>query len=141
MSRSSFLNRATQASGKGAYFYRQQTKFAKVMSLQVSVCPRGGACVAPGMGCAWQGGMHGREGAYVAGGVHGGGAYVCGRGGGHVCHCRYYGIRSMSGRYASYWNAFLSENVFLVLPLHLQVGLQFYSKATLSLTGFSLQFK
>ena len=35
-------------------------------------------------GCAWQG-------ACVAGGVRG----------------RYYEIRSMSGQYASYWNAFL----------------------------------
>ena len=40
------------------------------------------------------------------------GGGVCGRGGGHewqgagMCG-RYYKIRSMSGRYASYWNAFL----------------------------------
>ena len=89
--------------------YRPQMKFAKVMFLQVSVCPQGGgvhgrgACVAGGQGacvagvgacmaggCVWQGGMHGR-GACVAGGMH----------------CRYYEIRSMSGRYVSYWNAFL----------------------------------
>ena len=32
-------------------YYRPQTKFAKVMFLQVSVCPQGGACVvAPGGG-------------------------------------------------------------------------------------------
>ena len=55
----------------------------------------------------------------MAGGVHGGGhawqgvAGVCMAGegcmhggGGGVCG-RYYEIRSMSGRYASYWNAFL----------------------------------
>ena len=47
--------------------------------------------------------MRGR-GACVAGGVHGEGACVAG---GRVCHSRYYEIRSMSGRYASYWNAFL----------------------------------
>ena len=41
------------------YIYRPQTKFAKVMFLQVSVCPHGGACmVAWGVhgcsgGCAW----------------------------------------------------------------------------------------
>ena len=78
-----------------------------------------GACVAGGMcgrGHAWQGGMRGR-GACVAGGM-------CerGHGGGHVwqgacmeggyawqggMHGRYYEIWSMSGRYASYWNAFL----------------------------------
>ena len=57
-------------------YYRPQTKFAKVMFLQVSVCPRGGsmrgcsegacvvaggACVVAPGGCAWllQGGMHG----------------------------------------------------------------------------------
>ena len=57
-------------------------------------CMAEGACVAGGMhgrggvcmvrGCAWQGGMHGR----------------------------YYEIRSMSGRYTSYWNAFLFWYVF-----------------------------
>ena len=77
-------------------------------------CPLGGrawqgACVVGGMhsgGCAWQGAcmagghvwqgegdMHGR-GACMAGGVRG----------------RYYEIRSMSGRYALYWNAFLFYN-------------------------------
>ena len=84
---------------------------------------RGGACMAGGCmhgrGYAWQGGMHGRGmcgggghvwwwRACVTGGVHGRGG-MCG--GGHVCHIcppsRYYGIRSMIGRYASYWNAFL----------------------------------
>ena len=36
------------------HFYRPQTKFAKVMFLQVSVCPQGGVCmVAP------RGGVHG----------------------------------------------------------------------------------
>ena len=35
-----------------------------------------------------------------------GGLYMAG--GERACHRRYYGIRSMSGRYASYWNAFLS---------------------------------
>ena len=63
-------------------------------------CGRGGGMCGGGM-CggghawqegAWQGGMHGR-------GVHGRG---------HACHSRYYGIRSMSRQYASYWNAFLS---------------------------------
>ena len=76
------------------------------------------ACVAGG--CAWQGDMHGG-----GGGVHGGGS-MCGRGvcmvgaGVHDRGCashahppgRYYGysIWSMSGRYASYWNAFLLRN-------------------------------
>ena len=50
-------------------YYRPQTKFAKVMFLQVSVCPRGG-------GHAWQGtcvmwGVHGRGHAWQGGGVRG----------------------------------------------------------------------
>ena len=51
---------------------------------------REGMC---GRGCAWQGG-HAWQGACIAGG----GLGVRGR---------YYEIRSMSGRYASYWNAYL----------------------------------
>ena len=42
-------------------------------------------------GCAWQGGV-------FDGGVHGGG---------HAWQGGMCGIQSMSGRYASYWNAFL----------------------------------
>ena len=56
--------------------------------------------------------MHGRGGGDVhgrgGGDVHGRGACVAG---GHAWHARpphrYYGIQSMSGRYASCWNAFL----------------------------------
>ena len=44
------------------------------------------------------------SGACMAGGMHGRGACMAG---GHACHSRYYGIWLMSGRYASYWNAFL----------------------------------
>ena len=62
---------------------------------------------------AGQGGMHGR-GACVTGAVRGKGACMA-RGvymaGGHAWQVRGryygYGIRSVSGRYASYWNAFL----------------------------------
>ena len=35
--------------GESIIYYRPQTKFAKVMFLQVSVCPQGGACVSHGM--------------------------------------------------------------------------------------------
>ena len=112
------------------YFDRPQTKFAKVMFLQVSVCPQGGrrACVAGGV--HGSGGVHGRgvhgwghvwqRVACMAGrvrgggGVHGRGAFVvwgmrdrgaCMAGG--SMRDRYHEIRSISGRYASYWNAFL----------------------------------
>ena len=66
-----------------------------------------GACMVAG-GHVWlPGGMHGCQGVcMVAGGVHGcWGVGVCmvGRG---AC-VGYDEIRSMSGRYASYWNAFL----------------------------------
>ena len=72
-----------------------------------------GACMAGG---AWQGGMHGRGGDHVWQGiVLGGGACMAG---GHACHGRYYGIRSMSGRYASYWNAFLLQNLFNVMGFY-----------------------
>ena len=96
--------------------YRPQTNFAKVMFLQVSVCPRGGlwqgACA--WWGCVWQG-------ACIAGSLYGKGA-MRGDGGGCVWHARppprYYGIRSMSGRYASYWNAFLLNTIIAteILP-------------------------
>ena len=100
------------------------------------MCGRG-ACVAGGHAwqggyawqgeCAWQGGMHGRgsvhdRGTCMAGGhvwqgaCMAGGAYVAGgecmaevvsmAGHAHTPG-RYYEILSMSGRYASYWNAFL----------------------------------
>ena len=78
------------------------------------MCGRG-ACVAGG--CAWwgvAGGVHGK-GVCMAGGMHGRGACVAGgayMAGGVPCMPpgRYYGygIRSMSWRYASYWNALLS---------------------------------
>ena len=53
----------------------------------------------------------------MVGGVHGRGACVAGgacMAGGHACHAWWgeggvRGIRSMSGRYASYWNAFLFD--------------------------------
>ena len=58
-----------------------------------------GTCMVAG-GCAWlQGGMHG-----CGGGVHGGGGACMG----------YDEIRSMSGRYASYWNAFLFMHLFVL---------------------------
>ena len=50
-------------------------------------------------GHAWQGGMRGRGCVAGGGGVHG----------------RYYEIRSMSGRYASYCNAFLLCFIFLYI--------------------------
>ena len=157
-------------------FYRPQTKFAKVMFLQVSVCPQGGlawllggACVVAPGGHAWllrgawllPGGMRGcSRGACVAalgrgawllpgghvwllwGGMHGcsgghkwllGGMRGCSRGACVVARGRawllpggclvlpgggggvrgvFHEIRSMSGRYASYWNTFLFNYPF-----------------------------
>ena len=64
-------------------------------------------------------------GACMAGGVCGRGG-MCSRG---VCMVggmrgRYYEIRSMSGRYASYWNAFLFDNFcdMLKLPAIFVIG-------------------
>ena len=58
-------------------------------------------------GHAWfWGGMRGCRGAcMVVGGVHGGGGHAWWRGGASCVG--YDEIQSMSGRYASYWNAFL----------------------------------
>ena len=145
--------------------YRPQTKFAKVMFLQVSVCPWGGVGGCSGGhvwlllgGHAWLlwGGMHGCSGGHawlLLGGVHGcsrGGMRGCSGRGMHGCSqgecvvawgvcmvapggacmvapggCAWllWGggmrgffdeIRSMSRRYASYWNAFLF-NIFVYL--------------------------
>ena len=77
-------------------------------------CLGAGACVVAPGGHAWflPGGMHG----FFWGGM-------CGffRGGGEA-RIGYDEIRSISGRYASYWNAFLfyrglSQNKVLALPL------------------------
>ena len=120
--------------------YRPQTKFAKVMFLQVSVCPHrggvcgfirgacvvlfGGACVVLFGGHAWfysggrvwfySGGAwfySGGHAWFIRGGMHGfiWGACVVLFGGvrGFFSFFGYNQIRSMSGRYASYWNAFL----------------------------------
>ena len=54
---------------------------------------RGGGGGVPG----GRGGMHGGKGTCMVGDMHGGGRVCVG----------YNQIRSMSGRYASYWNAFL----------------------------------
>ena len=106
--------------GLKSHDYRPQTKFAKVMFLHVSVshsvhmgmCMAGGGDMHGGghaLGvCAWLGGMHG-WGACVDGGHAWPGACVAREGGAASPPppdtTRY--DRSMSGRYASYWNAFL----------------------------------
>ena len=68
-------------------------------------CMAGGVCMA--RECVWQGvGMAGRL--CGRGDMHGRGAFMAGGmcvGGMHV-------IQSMSGRYASYWNAFLFLGIF-----------------------------
>ena len=58
--------------------YRPQTKFEKVMFLQVSVCPQGGGMHGGGR-CVWQG-RCAWWGACMAGAMHGGGVH----GEGHV---------------------------------------------------------
>ena len=93
-------------------FYRPQTKFAKVMFSQVSVCPQGGVSqhvMGTGGGipaCSGQGWC--LPGGSLPGGVYPGGA-TRGRVSGVLPQTRgrYYGIRSTSRRYASQWNAFL----------------------------------
>ena len=89
-----------------------------------------------GRGHAWQGAcMAGEctcmEGACMVGGMHGGGACVAG----WVCmaytpQTRYYEIRSMSRRYASYWNAFLLKTLFKSINLTHSYSLQKYKKCS-----------
>ena len=52
-------------------FLPPQTKFVKVMFLQVCVCPHGGVVVVVGGGCAWRGGGTCVAGGHVWIGVHG----------------------------------------------------------------------
>ena len=90
-----------------------------VCARQQGMHGRGGVC---GREYAWQGGMCGRETCMVGGMCRGAclaRGDMCGRG--HVwqgacmaggcmaggMHGRYYEMQSMSGQYASYWNAFL----------------------------------
>ena len=72
--------------GRGQCYYRPQTKFAKVMFSQASVSHpvQGGGVVSAQRNA----GIHSRHPP------------------GQTPH-KHYGIRSTSGRYASYWNAFL----------------------------------
>ena len=89
---------------KSKSYYRPQRNWSKVIFSQASaILSTGGAwtgvCVAGGMhGC---GGMRGREGGMLDM---------------HAPQGRYYGygIRSMSGRCASYWNAFLLQGIIIV---------------------------
>ena len=72
------------------------------------VCMAGGTCVVGSM--HGRGGMRGK-GVCMARG-HAWQGCVCVAGGWHGregMHGRYYEIQSMSGRYASYWNAFLLD--------------------------------
>ena len=68
----------------------------------------GGACVVLFGGHAWfyLGGMHG----FIQGGMHG-----------FFSFFGYNEIRSMSGRYASYWNAFLYV-IFLLCGTYLDIS-------------------
>ena len=131
--------------------YRPQRSWGKVIFSQASVIlSRGEACVvARGSMCGCQGGMHGcREACVVAGGcvwlpggvcmvaggacvVAGGHASLQGVGGMHGCQgmcmvvrgvCMGYDeIHSMSGRYASYWNAFLFMSVYFYQLIMIRV--------------------
>ena len=111
---------------RGHNFYRQQTKFAKVMFLHLSVSHsvHGGVCFPDGVACPRGGGCSG------GGSLLPGGAWSLG------CVCLLLGgVCSLGGclvetplqdgyccwRYASYWNAFLS-NIVSVKSLYIQLG-------------------
>ena len=115
---------------KSSFHYRPQTKFVKVMFLQVSVCPQGErAWLLPGGGCVWLlwgACMVARGGACVVapggcawlsqgvcgcswGVMHGCSRGVHGCSGGHAWDMTRYGdtINERAVRIPSYWNAFL----------------------------------
>ena len=115
------------------FYYCPQTKFAKVMFYRcLSFCPQGGAvrgCSRGGGMCGCLGGMRGcsRGACVVAPGgacmVAPGGVHGCSRGPAWLlqgaCVVALGGrgwffdeIRSMRGRYASYWNAYLLKYRF-----------------------------
>ena len=75
------------------------------LHLSVILFTEGGMC---GRGHAWQGDIHGRGHALHDGGMHGRGACVAGGvHGRRDGHC--------SGRYATYWNAFLLLLLFSLI--------------------------
>ena len=105
-------------------YYRPQTKFAKVMFLQVSVCPQGGVS-GPGGSAASGGacsrGVCSRGGAWSGRGLLLGGAWSGGawsRGGVWRPPCDGY----CCGWYTSYWNAFLLWSCGKVMFSFLSVG-------------------
>ena len=88
------------------HIYRPQTKLAKVMFLHLSVSHS----VHVGEGGLHPGGSASTQGVYIhpggfciQGGSESRGFYIQGR-----SPMGYYGMRSTSGRYAFYWNAFLT---------------------------------
>ena len=105
LAQTNYCNELEQQTRILTFYYRLQRSWGKVIFSE-EFCPRGGACMVGRH--VWQGGVHCR-GACVAGGVRGSGG-VCGT---HAPG-RYYEIWSMSGRYASYWNAFLFDIKFLI---------------------------
>ena len=79
--------------------------WGKVMLSQVFVCPQGGVCI--------QGGSASRV--ICTQGVCMGGLHPGGR---QILPIGYYGIRSTSGWYAYYWNAFLFGQTSEKIPIH-----------------------
>ena len=116
----------THYTGAGNHYCRPQRSWGEVIFLVAHVKNS----VHGGRGHVWRGGGRALRGLYMVGvcmvgGMHGGGSM---HGGGNAwwgaCMLcmppgRYYGhgIRSMSGRYASYWNAFLFPIVPVLFPI------------------------
>ena len=89
-------------SGESIDYYRPQTKFAKVMFLHVSVCPRGGRL---GQVPPWAGTDPGQV--HPPGKVHPPGQVHPRQVPPRSSAC--WEIRATSGRYASYWKAVLFD--------------------------------
>ena len=108
--------------------YRPQRSWGKVIFSETCVKNSFHSGGVHGRGHAWQaGGVRGGGGGYAwHGGMRGRGAH----GGGDV-----HGIRSMSGRYASYWNVFLLNFVLT----RLQVKMVLIKVSTNTFVSLNLQ--
>ena len=99
---------SNKSSGKVRWFLPPATKLGQgniFRSVCQQFCPGGGHAWLLVGGCAW---LHRGCVWFYSGGVHG---FI--RGGACMVFFSFFGyneIRSMSGRYASYWNAFLLNN-------------------------------
>ena len=108
------------------YFYRLQTKFAKVMFSQVSVCPQGQGCLPHCMLPPEQNPPRSRH--HLPESRHPLGADTPWSR--HLpLHSACWEIRATSGRYASYWNAYFFKKKLILFYFLYVCGCQLKSSS------------